>query len=75
MFEIFTYNKTLETLIDGEQELPYSSPFEVEIRAATVVAIEMIREQINKRESLKGKIEYSYEIDWLLWQIGEAKID
>ena len=40
--DIFEYSKELSDKIDQEQELPYSCEEEIEIRAATVVAVENI---------------------------------
>lgn len=37
---IFTYSDALATAIDSEAELAYSSPLEVELRAATVMTVE-----------------------------------
>ena len=56
-------------MIDAEQELPYSSKFEVELRAATVTAVEMILNVIKEKGSalLKTYVQRSYEVDWLLW--------
>jgi hypothetical protein len=51
---IFEYSPTLSGKIDPfdtvshENELPYSSVEEVEIRASTVVAVQMIMDEINK---------------------------
>ena len=55
------------TTLTQPNELPYSSVYELEIRAATVVAVEMIMNEINKRPSLSGKITYAFQVDWLLW--------
>ena len=57
---IFEYNKELAELIDAEKELPYSSKYEIEIRAATIVAVEMILTKINESAVLKNKITYSF---------------
>ncbi len=40
---------------------------EVEIRAAVVQAVEMLREWYKGR----GRLVQAYEIDWFLWQLGE----
>ena len=40
------YSPQLSELIDNETELDYSSNFEVEIRALTVIAVEKILGQI-----------------------------
>lgn len=71
---IFEYTEHLEKMIDSEQELAYSSKEEIEIRAATVMAVEEIKQRIEKDEYLCQKIHYSYEIDWLLWQMGEKAL-
>lgn len=65
--DIFEYSEDLSQKIDNEVELPYSSTDEVEIRACTVIAVEMILDLIKLNEVLKDKIKYSYEVDWLLW--------
>ena len=60
--------------VDKETELPYSSEEEVVLRAATVQVVEMITEEIRKDEFLKDHIKCSYEVDWLLWQMGEKSL-
>lgn len=40
------YSPVLSELIDAEKELDYSSNFEVEIRALTVIAVEKILAKI-----------------------------
>ena len=35
----------------------------------------MILEKIKVSEVLKEKIKYSFEVDWLLWQMGENSLD
>ena len=74
---IFNYSPALSQLIDTDDiELPYSSPYEVEIRACTVVAVEMIIERIRKSKvtELTDKIKYAFQVDWLLWQMGENNL-
>jgi len=44
--DILKYSPELENFIDTEQEMQYSSVFEVEIRAATVEAVELMFEEI-----------------------------
>ncbi|CDW83988.1 UNKNOWN [Stylonychia lemnae] len=72
---IFQYSEELANKIDNEIELPYSSTDEVEIRAQTVVAVEMILGKVKENQVLNQKIKYSFEIDWLLWQMGENNLD
>jgi hypothetical protein len=52
-FDILKYSEELASLIDSETEIAYSSPYEVEIRACTVVAVELILERIRASEILK----------------------
>ena len=61
--------------LDNPNELAYSSVYEVEIRAATVVAVDMIMNQIKKRPKIADKIKYAFQVDWLLWQMGECQLD
>ena len=68
------YNSDLAAMIDSEVELPYSSPEEVEIRASTVIAVELIIQKIREDPMLKQHITCSYEVDWLLWQLGEKTL-
>lgn len=57
---IFEYSPALTEAIDvREEELPYSSPYEVEIRACTVVAVEMIMKAI-RDSGVNCKIEYAF---------------
>ena len=71
---ILQYDEDLSKMIDSETELPYSSPAEVEIRAATVLAVEKIMAKIRQDDFLSPKITNSYEVDWLLWQMGEKRL-
>lgn len=72
--DIFEYSPELAAKIDQEVELPYSSPEEVEVRAATVYAVELIINKIREDPFLAKHIQNSYEVDWLLWQMGEKKL-
>ena len=68
------YHTDLANKIDQEVELPYSSPEEVEIRASTVIAVELIMQKICEDPTLSQHITCSYEVDWLLWQLGEKTL-
>jgi hypothetical protein len=35
----------------------------------------MILEGIKKNEELSKHIKYAFEVDWLLWQMGEENLD
>ena len=66
---IFEYSQKLSEAIDAEKVMDYSSQFEVELRAATVVAVDRIMNEIQTTGSneLKEHVQRSYEVDWLLW--------
>lgn len=65
---ILKYSPELEERIRNKQEIPHGGVYEVEIRAATVVAVERLRDYLHKQH---GKIYKAIEIDWFLWEFGE----
>jgi len=70
------YSEELAQKIDNKVELSYSSEEEVEIRAATITAVDLIAEVIRKEgPPMTNHIKYSYEVDWLLWQMGEKTLN
>ena len=71
---IFSYSDKLAEDIDEGSVLPYSSPDEVEIRACTVIAVEKILQKIREDSLLSKHINYAFEVDWLLWQMGEENL-
>jgi hypothetical protein len=68
---IMKYNKNLESTIDNNIIIPFGSPEEVEIRACTVIAVDKLQQALLKR----GLSLLVIEVDWLLWQRGEAEND
>ncbi len=64
---ILRYSPDLAEKIDRRQELPASSEEEIEIRAHTIWAIELLKQELEK---LGHKLR-SFEIDWLLWGLGQ----
>ena len=64
------YADEVRNAIVSKQEIPSNSEVEIEIRAATVVAVEAIRRRFEERHSTPVS---SVVIDWLLWEMGEAK--
>jgi hypothetical protein len=62
-FGAVEYSGGLARRIDGWEELGPGEPAEVEIRAATVVAVERLREALAER----GRPLPSIEVDWILW--------
>lgn len=71
VYGILIYSSELAAAVDSRQEVQSGSSEEVEIRACTVVAVELLREEMMRR----GKNLLSIELDWLLWQKGEAVKD
>ncbi len=64
---VLEYSKELAEKVDHGVLLDHGSPFEVEIRAATIVAVERMKDLLEKM----GSPALSVEIDVCLWQIGE----
>ncbi|MDQ7821906.1 MAG: queuosine salvage family protein [Candidatus Eremiobacteraeota bacterium] len=64
---ILSYSAPLASKVDTRIFLPAGSPEEVEIRAATVTAVERLKERLNE----KGRPLSACEIDWILWQKGQ----
>jgi hypothetical protein len=65
--DILQYSKGLSERIDSFVVIPWGTDEESAIRAATVIAVERIRERL----SVCGVI----ELDWLLWNKGEILKD
>lgn len=64
--------------VASQQELPAGSESEIEIRAASVVAVEMLKnaanEKLQPKQSQQGNQEaqlLSIQLDWWLWHEGE----
>lgn len=64
---ILRYAPELAAAVDGKAELQPGSEWEVEIRAASVVAVERLREALGWRSLT------SIVLDWALWEMGEAE--
>ena len=69
---IFVYTDELAAAIDAREEIRCGSEEEIEIRACTIVAVEMLHRALHRR-GVTDVIEI--EIDWLLWQQGERAKD
>jgi len=67
-FGAFEYSAGLARRVDGWEELQAGEPAEVEIRAATVVAVERLREALAER----GRELLEIEVDWLLWDLSQG---
>jgi hypothetical protein len=64
---VLQYESSLAEKVDRLIMLAPGSPEEVEIRANTVLAVELIKEELER----VGKKLKAYEIDWLLWNLGQ----
>jgi hypothetical protein len=67
-FGILAYAPDLAARIARRDLIPAGSPTEVEIRAATVWACELLRRAVAAR----GVMLRTFEIDWALWSIGQS---
>ena len=67
-FGALDYSAGLARRVDGWEELRPGEPAEVEIRAATVVAVERLREALAGR----GRPLLSIEVDWILWDLSQG---
>jgi hypothetical protein len=63
-----TYSDRLARRVDDWRELTPGEPAEVEIRAATVVAVERLREAL----AGTGRRLRSFEVDWMLWELAQG---
>ena len=66
---VFEYSEHLNKFISNKEEIT-DRYLEVEIRACTIVAVEMMKEYLRKQ----GKNTKSIELDWFLWQRGELNL-
>lgn len=66
---ILRYSPELGERIDRREELPAGSPEEIEIRAHTIWAVELLKRELEKL----GRPLRSFEVDWLLWNLGQRE--
>jgi hypothetical protein len=64
---VLRYSPELAERIDRREELLWGSPEEIEIRAGTIWAVELLKRELEKL----GKSLRSFELDWLLWNLGQ----
>ena len=64
---IFHYADALAQKVDQQVYLEEGSPDEIEIRANTIWAVELIRRELERM----GKGLRAFEIDWMLWNLGQ----
>ncbi len=66
---VLVYSASLTRLLLAQELLPSGDPREVEIRAATVQAVESIRDALASR----GSPLRAFEVDWYLWTLGQGQ--
>jgi hypothetical protein len=67
-YGVLEYNPSLAAKVDGQQIIPADSAEEVEIRAATVQAVEALRDAL----AAEGVPLHAFQVDWLLWQQAQS---
>jgi len=65
---ILQYDQALEQKIDQKINIESGSREEVEIRAGTIHAVELIRDELKEN----GKKLKAFEIDWILWDLSQS---
>jgi len=68
---ILQYSRELEGKIRRRELLKAGSEEEIEIRSATIWAVEYIKEELEKH----GRKLFSCEIDWILWEKSQKLIN
>lgn len=63
---VLEYNEELASLIDKKVEIPQNSQYETEIRACTIVAIDMIKKALNNKIP-------AIDINDMIWNLGQDK--
>ncbi|EFJ11753.1 hypothetical protein SELMODRAFT_446845 [Selaginella moellendorffii] len=64
---ILNYSPKLARIVDNLEELSSGTEEEIEIRACTIAAVEMLREKLRSKA---GKEVLSVQVDWWLWSSG-----
>lgn len=64
---VLSYGKELSDLVDSGVTIPQGSPMEIEIRAGTIVAVELLKKEMGRHKAHVS----SPEIDFLLWNLGQ----
>ncbi len=67
--EILNYDDDLAQRVDRMVPLVAGSPEEIEIRANTISAVDMIRGEL----TLLGRSLRAFEVDWILWNLGQQE--
>ncbi|HEX8682123.1 MAG TPA: queuosine salvage family protein [Ardenticatenaceae bacterium] len=66
---VLEYSNLLSSIVDLCRELPSGSDLEIELRACSIHAVELLRAALAGR----GFPITSLELDWILWNVGEAR--
>jgi hypothetical protein len=66
---ILRYAPSLARKVDAQIELTAGSPEEIEIRAATLWAVEFLRDALVRR----GCQRWSIHLDWILWEASQTR--
>ncbi len=66
---VLRYGASLARKVDHQIELAVGSPEEIEIRSATLWAVEFLRQALAKR----GRSLWSIQVDWILWNASQGK--
>ena len=72
---VLCYSASLAADVDAQRELPAGSEQEVEIRAATVVAVERMRRALAGAPGGGGRAPAAIQLDYWLWSVGEGERD
>lgn len=67
-YGVLSYTPALAARVDRLEELLAGSPEEVEIRAATIWSVELLRRALTAR----GTPLLAFEVDWHLWTLSQA---
>ena len=70
---VMTYSEELTSKVLSKEVMEPGSEYEVEIRACTVHAVEMIMEEMKRTFEDASLVPKSIELDWFLWRTGEAR--
>lgn len=68
---ILKYDAGLARRVDAEKELAKDSPEEIEIRSATLWAVELLRIELANR----GQVLTSPQVDWFLWESSHGDVE
>jgi hypothetical protein len=65
---VLRYDEYLMSILRARREIDHGSPAEVEIRAATIWAVEHLRQRLSADDNPIP----AYQIDWHLWNLGQS---